>query len=161
MLKLTKPEKGIIKMFLYEKSEEESVDRLDVKRGRAVNNSSSIIMSEKGKSSLRESKNGEEQKKCCCFWFCFPSSLLLWQTVVTLINLLYLSFKLTNTIFLNTNNRILWLFIFISPCSFRSYLLSESACPAPIASILPSPPFLISVSHIIANVSLQYNILIV
>ena len=67
MLKLTKPEKGIIKMFLYEKSEEDCMERSDVKRGRGVNNSSSIIISEKGKSSLRESKNGEEQKKCCCF----------------------------------------------------------------------------------------------
>lgn len=80
------------------------------------------------------------------------------QTVVTLINLLNPSSNSLQQFSMTSTIKFLSSFFLSNPCSYPSYLLSESAQPVPLCPSPTSLPFLTSVSHISDNVSLQYNI---
>lgn len=62
MLKQTRPQNGVIRLYLYEQTKQ-SMERLDLKRSR-LQNSSSTINPERSKSDI---SHGSENKKCCCF----------------------------------------------------------------------------------------------
>jgi hypothetical protein len=69
LLRHTKPTNGLIRLYLYEQSEEESQERVDLKRSRNQSNSSNIMINPERRNSGREGKASDEQgqKRCCCF----------------------------------------------------------------------------------------------
>jgi hypothetical protein len=70
LLRHTKPTNGVIRLFLYEQTEEDSQERIELKHSRHQPSSSNIFINpEKSKNSGKEGKQADDrgQKKCCCF----------------------------------------------------------------------------------------------
>lgn len=67
-MKQTRPENGLIKLYLYERGDEVSESKIDIKRSWNEINSNPRINGEKNKSMMKEGKE-EKKKCCCCFWY--------------------------------------------------------------------------------------------